>query len=99
MIVSNYKSKKAGDETITFPNLQCWNPETEVATIAAQYRGRRVSCRVGINDLKKKFHFFPDLPMELVTNFRGEIEKAARKLIERNEFQEDGSIKINYRDL
>lgn len=99
MIVTSYKARKSDDENVTFPNLQCWNPVTEVATIAAQYKGRRVSCRVKINDLKKKFRFFPDQPMQLVTKHRGEIEKAARKLIEKNEFEEDGSIKINYRDL
>ena len=99
MIVTSYKAKNTDDETISFPRLQCWNPITETATIAAQHRGKRVSCRVRINDLRKKFHFFPDQPMELVTKHRVEIEQAARKLIERKEFQDDGSIKINYRDL
>ena len=99
MIVTGYKAKKTDDESVTFPNLQCWNPLTEIATIAAQYRGRRVSCRVKINDLKKKYHFFPDLPMQLVTKYRKEIETAARKLIDKKEFQDDGSILIKYADL
>lgn len=99
MIVNSYKAKKTDDETITFPRLQCWNPLTETATIAAQYRGKRVSCRVRIVDLRKKFRFFPDQPMELVSIHRDEIEQAARKLIEQNEFEADGSIKINYKDL
>ena len=99
MIVNSYKAKQTDDETVSFPHLQCWNPTTETAIIAAQYRGRRVSCRVKIIDLRKKFHYFPDQPMELVTKYRVEIEQAARKLIERKEFQEDGSIKIKYKDL
>ena len=37
--------------------------------------------------------------MQLVTNYRMEIETAARKLIEKNEFQDDGSIAIEYKDL
>ena len=99
MNIHSYKSKKEDDGTITFPQLQCWNPLTEMATIAAQYKGRRVSCKVRINDLKKKYHFFPDQPMQLVTNYRHEIETAAKKLIESNEFQDDGSIIIKYKDL
>jgi len=99
MIVTSYKPKNTDDENVTFPNLQCWNPQTEVATIAAQYRGRRVSCRVKIIDLRKKFRFFPDQPMHLVTKYRMEIETAARKLIAKKDFQDDGSILINYRDL
>lgn len=99
MIVTSYNGKKSNDETVTFPNLQCWNPLTEIAIIAAQYQGRRVSCRVKIQDLKKKFHFFPDQPMQVVTKYRMEIEAAAKKLINRKEFQDDGSILINYRDL
>lgn len=99
MIVSSNKSKKSDDETVTFPNLQCWNPMTEIATIAAQYRGRRVSCRVKVSDLKKKFNISPEQPMQLVTDHRMEIETAARKLIEKKKFQGDGSILINYRDL
>ena len=99
MIVTSYKAKKNDDENVAFPNLQCWNPQTEVATVAAQYRGRRVSCRVKIIDLKKKFRFFPDQPMQVVTKYRMEIEAAARKLIAKNEFQDDGSILIKYQDL
>ena len=99
MIVTSYKAKKNDDETVTFPNLQCWDPLTEVAIIAAQYRNRRVSCRVKIKDLKKKFRFFPDLPMQVVSKYRLEIETAARKLIDRKEFQDDGSILIKYQDL
>lgn len=99
MIVTSYKAKKSEDESVTFPKLQCWNPMTETATIAAQYRGRRVSCRVKFKDLKKKFRRSPDQPMQLVTECREEIETAARKLIGKKEFQNDGSILINYQDL
>jgi len=40
-----------------------------------------------------------DEPMQSVTNYRAEIESAARKMIENKEFEEDGSIMINYEDL
>ena len=93
------KQDKTSDGRISFPAMQCLNPVTNVATIAAQYSGRRVSCRININDLRNKFNFFPDQPMELVTNYRTEIENAVRHLIEKKAFEKDGSIIISYEDL
>ena len=91
MNVIIHKREKKGDGSISFPPLQCWNPVTKVATIAAQFSGRRVSCRIKMNDLRKKFHIFPDEPMQSVTNHRSEIEN--------NDFEDDGSIMIGYKDL
>ena len=99
MNVLIHKRNKAGDGNISFPLLQCWNPVTQVATIAAQVSGGRVSCRIKIDDLSKKFHILQDEPMKSVTEHRAEIESAARKLIEKNDYQDDGSIMINYKDL
>ena len=99
MNVLIHKRSKPGDGCISFPALQCWNPITKVATIAADFSGQRVSCRIKIDDLRKKFHFFPDQPMQLVTNYRAEIETAARHMIEEKNFEEDGSIMIGYGDL
>ncbi len=99
MKVPTYKLNKTDDGSISFPHLQCWNPVTKVATIAAEVGGKRVSCRIRIDDLRKKFHVFPDEPMQSVTNYRTEIESAARKLIDKMDFEEDGSIMINYTDL
>ena len=99
MNVIVHKPKKADDGSISFPGLHCWNPETKVATIAAQFSGKRVCCRISFADLKTKFHVFSETPMKTVANYRKEIEAAARKLIENNAFEEDGSIKIRYKDL
>lgn len=91
--------KKADDGSISFPPLQCWNPVTKVATIAAQVGGRRVSCRIKIDDLSRRFDFMLSNPMQSVNNYRSEIERAARSLIEKNDFEEDGSIMIRYKDI
>ncbi len=88
MNVRIQKSNKSDDGSILFPSLQCWNPVTKVATIAAEVGGRRVSCRIKIDDLRKKFHIFPDEPMQSVTTYRMEIESAARKLIDKKKFEE-----------
>ena len=84
---------------ITFPMLQCWNPMTKVATIAAQVDGKRVSCRISYAALQKKFHASADTPMKSITENRPVIEIAARKLIENRIYEEDGSIVIHYKDL
>jgi len=84
---------------ITFPILQCWNPITKVATIAAQVDGKRVSCRISYASLRKKFHASEDLPMKAIIENRPVIEIAARKLIESKAYEEDGSIVIQYKDL
>ena len=99
MNVPIHNINKTDDGSISFPHLQCWNPVTKVATIAAEVGGKRVSCRIRIDDLRKKFHVFPDEPMQSVTNYRTEIESAARKLIDKMDFEDDGSIMINYTDL
>jgi hypothetical protein len=84
---------------ISFPVLQSWNPMTEFATIAAQVDGRRVLCRISSVDLKKKFDAAADAPMEAITENRGVLEEAARRLIEKGSFEKDGSILIRYEDL
>jgi hypothetical protein len=99
MNIHGNKPKNGDDGTITFPRLQCWNPITEMATIAAEYKGKRITCRVRINDLRKKFHSFPEQPMQLVTAHRAEIEAAAKHLIETDAFLDDGSIIIKCKDL
>lgn len=94
-----HSRKKPEDGSITFPLLQCWNPQTKVATIAAQVSHQRVSCRIAFTVLKAKFHALENDPMNTVTKYRKEIETAARKLIEMKSFENDGSILIRHRDL
>lgn len=99
MIPPVHRKKVPSDGKISFPALQCWNPVTNVATIAAEVDGRRISCRIKIRDLRKKFRFYPDEPMQTVTKYRSAIESAAKNLIDKMKFEEDGSIMIHYSDL
>ena len=94
-----HKQKTAGDGRISFPTLHCWNPETEIITIAAQVSGKRVSCRIAYADIKTKFPVMAETPVETVVSYRTEIEAAARTLIENKKYEKDGSIKIAYVDL
>lgn len=93
-----YKSNKS-DETISFPALQSWNPTRKIATIAAQLHGGRILCRISQTDLNKKFHCASIDPMTVIKQNRNTIEVAARKKIEEQAFEEDGSINILYKDL
>jgi hypothetical protein len=72
---------------------------TEVATIAADVDGKRVLCRISSKDLQKKYLTSADEPMKVVTKHRPELETAARVLIEKKDFEEDGSILISFKDL
>jgi hypothetical protein len=99
MNLSTCRHNITNDGKIEFPALQCWNPVTRVATIAAQVGGKRVSCRIASTVLQKKFDVSPDTSMEAVTEYRLLIETAARKLIEKEAYEKDGSILIKYKDL
>ena len=94
-----HKQKTAGDGRILFPTLHCWNPDTEIITIAAQVSGKRVLCRIAYTDIKIKFSEIFDTPLDSVIKYRNEVEAAARTLIENKKYEKDGSIKINYVDL
>ncbi len=98
-VVIKNKPNKSDKEGVSFPALQCWNPVTEVATIAAEAFGRRISCRISISELSKKFQVSSENPMQAITDNRRQIESAAKRLIENKEFEEDGSIVINSQAL
>ncbi len=79
--------------------LECWNPMTKVATIAAQVDQRRVLCRISMEVLQKKFHASADAPMRAVAENRSVLQAKARMLIENKAFEEDGSIIIRLKDI
>ena len=94
-----HKQEKTGDDNISFPGLHCWNPVTEVITIAAQVSGNRVSCRIDFADIESKFKEVSEEPLIAVKTYKKEIESAARKLIENKSYEKDGSIMISFKDL
>ena len=55
MYLTRHKTTSSDKTDITFPMLECWNPMTKVATIAAQVDQRRVLCRISMETLQKKF--------------------------------------------
>ncbi len=92
----NRALKKTG---ISFPLLECWNPLTHTATFVAQVDGRRVMCRISLDLLRKVFDAPKGPPLPTVAKNRPTLEAAARKLIEDEAFENDGSIQIRESDI
>ena len=99
MILTRNKNKAKIENKITFPLLQCWNPMTNVVTIAAQVNGERVLCKISSTNLHAIFPESALDPMEIVSANRSQIENAALRLIQSNSFDPDGFIIINSTDL
>jgi len=99
MNVKRPKISDSDETEISFPLLECWNPMTKTATIAAEVNKKRVLCRISMDVLAKRFRAQPDEPMQAVSENRSTIRAAARVLIEKEAFEEDGSIVIRQRDL
>ncbi len=98
MQLSRRRAPTSGDNTVHFPRLECWNPLTKVATIAAEVNKQRILCRISLDVLRKKFKASVEAPMDAVADNRTALQAAARKLIEAKAFEDDGSIRIRLRD-
>jgi len=73
---------------------------TEVATIAADVNKQRVLCRVSLQIMRDKFGSQDEeAPMHFVARHRAELQEAARRLIEKRAYEEDGSVIIRGKDL
>ena len=99
MYLTRHKTSSSDETEVSFPMLECWNPMTKVATIAAQVDQRRVLCRISMEVLQKKFQASADEPMRAVAENRSVLQAKARLLIESEAFEEDGSIIIRSKDL
>ena len=84
---------------ISFPRLECWNPMAKVATVAAEVDKKRVLCRISLEILRDKFGASENEPMQSVAEHRTVIQEAARKLIENEVYEEDGSVLIRAHDI
>jgi hypothetical protein len=84
---------------ISFPRLESWNNITKMATVVADVDKKRVLCRISSESLKLKFGASDDKLMQSVVQHRVAIQEAAIKLIERDDYEEDGSVLIKTADL
>ena len=99
MKLTGHRTQQTDDSDISFPPLESWNPLTMVATIAAQVGGKRVLCRISMEVLQKRFRASESEPMQAVLQNRQSIRDAARKLIERKAYEENGSVLIRLEDI
>ncbi|MBS3955373.1 MAG: DUF1488 family protein [Methylomicrobium sp.] len=86
---------------ISFPRLECCNKTTNMATVVAEVDKKRVLCRISLQSLKDKFGSMDadDELMRCVAQHRTAIQEAARRLIESEHFEMDGSVLIQTQDL
>ena len=84
---------------ISFPRLESWNNMTKMATVVADVDKKRVLCRISSESLRVKFGASEDKLMQSVVQHRVEIQDAAKRLIERDDYEEDGSVLIQTADL
>jgi Protein of unknown function (DUF1488) len=89
----------SGDIMISFPRLECWNDMTKMATVVAEVDKKRVLCRISAESLKLKFGATDDKFMQSVVQHRAAIQEAAKRLIEQDDYQADGSVLIQTADL
>ena len=72
---------------------------TQVATIAAEVNKNRVLCRISLKLLQARFGASPDAPMQAVAENRAAIQAAAQNVIEREAYEDDGSVVIRAKDI
>lgn len=84
---------------IIFPRLESWNGATQTATIAVDVNKRRVLCRITQRTMEDRFGPSDDAPMQVLAQNRFHIQEVARRLIEDDAYEEDGSVIIRFSDL
>jgi len=84
---------------IAFPILESWNTHSKVATIVATADKKRILCRISMEVLRERFDASEDEPMQSLIEYRADIQEAARKLIESDTYEKDGSILIRSCDI
>ncbi len=99
MQLNRHRTAASGDTGILFPKLECWNPVTKMATIAAEVNKKRVLCLIALETLQDKFGASEEEPMRSVAEHRSTIQAAARRLIENSAYENDGSVHIRAHDL
>ena len=97
--MATQKTRDTADASISFPKLECWNPAKDVATIAATVDKERVLCHISLKTLISRFGASKNSPMRSVSENRVEIQAAAKKLIKKRDYEEDGSVIVRDRDL
>ncbi len=99
MKLSRHRNTEPTGTEISFPKLECWNPLTEIASIVAEVNKGRVMCRISLKLLQDRFGALPEAPMLAIADNRAAIQAAARKVIEREIYEEDGSVVIRDTDI
>ena len=81
-----------------FPKSQLYDSTREIVNFAAIVGDRTIACAISIEALHDHFDGDIQKPTETFVGNRGAIERIAERLISRQRFEADGSIKIRTAD-
>jgi hypothetical protein len=99
MQTTRYRTSNDTNSGIIFPRLESWNGTTETATIAVDVNKKRVLCRIALRTLVDRYGASDESPMQVIAQHRFQIQEGARRLIEDEAYEEDGSILIRGGDI
>jgi hypothetical protein len=99
MYLPGYRNPSRQSKDLYFPRLESWNPVSKTGTVAVQVNKKRVLCRISFELLQKKFRATVENPLQAMKDNRTAIEAAIQKLVEKGNYQADGSIIIRAADL
>jgi hypothetical protein len=86
-------------QDITFLAGETWHDTQEVVVFQASGSGRPICCRMSWEALQdRRFNGDASQPLETFRRHRPAIEEIARRLIQRQRFEPDGSILIRPQD-
>ena len=99
MKLTHNKSRTIDVSKITFTQMESWNPLHNTATMAIDVDKIRVLCRISKAVLMSISSDKKADPMKILANNRSLFQNKAKKLIEQNKYESDGSIIIRKSDM
>jgi len=83
---------------VSFPPGERWNGSREIVEFEAEFNGKRISCAVSFEALSDNFDGDRKQPLKSFKENRSKIEALATKFIQRQRFENDGSILVRTAD-
>ncbi|MCK8046811.1 DUF1488 domain-containing protein [Shewanella sp. 1CM18E] len=90
------------NQSILFPDLQDWEPQTQTVVFPVQVQGANIECRISLNKLTQlsSATFEQDSDeleasaLAVFDEYRFDIEEEVEMLIEQDTFDEQGRIAL-----
>ncbi|MCE0493683.1 DUF1488 domain-containing protein [Vibrio salinus] len=86
------------NQSILFPDVQCWDDQAQVVIFPAQCQGALIDCmvdRLYLERISGKVLADESSVLSAFSKFRFDIEEEAQALIEEEEFSASGKIELS----